>query len=102
MRRLLPFSAAAKGRMLLLTAIYIRLIYQTYGGSIHHRSRRLEGTGLLPRADASAASCLPIRSRWIAANPAGLCHEHGVASHSDRGVLVHAQANPPVHAAGGE
>src|SRR4051812_19988600 len=37
----------------------------------------------------------------VAANPAGLCHEHGVASHSDRGVLVHARATPPVHAAGG-
>ena len=64
-----PFSAAAKGRMPLLTAIYMRLIYQTYGGSIHHRSRRLEGTGLLPRADASAASCLPIRSRWDCRKP---------------------------------
>ncbi|HEX4173847.1 MAG TPA: alcohol dehydrogenase catalytic domain-containing protein, partial [Acetobacteraceae bacterium] len=36
-----------------------------------------------------------------AANPPGLCHEHGVASHSDRGVLVHARARLPMHAAGG-
>src|SRR3979411_2182336 len=37
----------------------------------------------------------------FAANPVGLCHEHGVASHSDPGVLVYARANPPVHTAGG-
>ena len=42
--------ASAKGRTPLLTAIGMLLIYHTYAGSIHHRSRRLEGIILLPES----------------------------------------------------
>src|SRR2546429_5629662 len=40
---------------------------------------------------------------WLGCrNPAGLCHEHGVASHSDPISLSMRRPNPPVHATSGE